>query len=152
MNLKDLAKYFLHGLTFSILFLILGIGWAFILIILVALGFIIGLIIGLVLLFLIVGFLNSVITAWLWFKEVKSGLGDLLLHGLVLFVVLLIVNGISAIALYLVFPGIAATVISFIVNALADGFAARNVARWWEQRDEGKIPKALEAEWKDKSL
>jgi len=133
------------------LFLILGMGWAFILVVLVGLGFIIGLIIGLGLLFLIVGSLNSVITAWLWFK-VKSGLGDLLLHGLVLFIVLLIVNGISAIVLNLVFPGIAATVISFIVAALADGFAAKSVAKWWEQEYEEEIPKAIEAEWKDKDL
>jgi len=133
------------------LFLILGMGWAFIVIVLVGVGFIIGLIIGLGLLFLIVGSLNSVITAWLWFK-VKSGLWDLLLHGLVLFVVLLIVNGISAIVLNLVFPGTAAAVISFIVAALADGFAGKNVARWWEQEYEEGIPKAIEAEWKDKDL
>jgi len=151
MNWKDLAKYFIHGMAFSIFFLILALVWVFILVILVGIGFIIGLIIGLGLLFLIVGFLNSAITAYLWF-EVKSGFWDLLFHGIVLFLILLVVNVIFVTVPTLVFPGIATTVITFIVAAFLDGFVAKKVAGWWRQEYLESIPKAIEAQWQDKNL
>ena len=75
MNGRDAAKYFVHGIAFSSLFLILAVAWTFTLIFLVAIGFFIGLIIGLGLLFLIVGDLNAFITSLLWFK-VKTGFWD----------------------------------------------------------------------------
>ena len=141
MNWKDLAKYFIHGIAFSLLFLLLAIAWIFIFIILVGVGFIIGLIIGLGLLFLIVGFLNSIITVYLWF-DVKMSFLDLLFHGLVLFVVLLIVNGISVTLPSLAFPGIATTVVTFVVSAFLDGFAAKEVAGRWRQEHKKSVPKA----------
>jgi hypothetical protein len=114
MYWKNLVKYFAHGIAFSLLFAILAIAWAFILVILVGFGFIIGLMIGVGLLFLIMGFLNSVITTHLWF-EVKTEFWDLLFHGLVLFLVLLIVNGIFITVSSLVFPGTATTVVTLII-------------------------------------
>jgi len=151
MNWKDLAKYFVHGIAFSILFLILGIVWAFIFALLVFVGFIIGLVIGLGLLFLIVGYLNSVITSFLWF-EVKTSFWDLFLHGVALFIVLLIVNGIFVTVPSLVFPGIATTLITLIIAAVLDGFVGKKVAGLWEQEYREGLPEAVEAEWKDKNL
>lgn len=139
MNWKDLAKYFIHGIAFSLLFLLLVIAWIFVLMILVGLGFIIGLIIGLGLLFLIVGFLNSIITVYLWF-DVKMSFLDLLFHGLVLFVVLLIVNGISVTLPSLAFPGIATTVVTFIIASFLDGFVAKEVAGRWKQEPKESRP------------
>lgn len=114
------------------------------------LGSFIGLIIGLGLLILVIGFVNYVITSWLWFP-VKSGFWDLLLHGFVLLIVLLIVNGIFVLAPSLAFPGIATTVVTFIIGSFIDGFVAKKVAGWWETVPEG-VSNAVEAEWRDKNL
>ncbi len=151
MTLKDLAKYFLHGIAFSVLFLLLGIGWAVILVILVSLGFIIGLLIGLVLLFLIVGYLNSFITSLLWF-EVKRGFWDLLFHGVVLFIILLIVNAIFSLAPNLAVPGMATTVVSFIITSFLYGFVAKKVAGWWESEYREGVPEVAEVEWANRKL
>lgn len=94
------------------------------------LGFIIGLIIGLGFLMLIVGFANAVITTQLWFP-VKAGFWDLVLHGLVLFIALLLVNGIFIIAPSLMFPGIATTVITFVIASFVDGFVGKHIAEFW---------------------
>lgn len=151
MNWKDLAKYFIHGIAFSLLFVLLAIVWVFALVVLVGLGFIIGLIIGLGMLFLIIGFLNSLITFFLWF-EVRTSFWDIFFHGLVLFIVLLIVNGIFITAPSLALPGIATTVITVIIACFLDGFVAKKVAGFWEKEYREGIPKAVEAEWSDRNL
>ena len=62
---KILIKYFVHGIVFSLLFTVLGVAWVFGSLILVMIGSFLGLIIGLVLLILIIGFSNAVVTSWL---------------------------------------------------------------------------------------
>ncbi len=151
MNGRDAAKYFVHGIAFSFLFLILAVAWAFILIFLVAIGFFIGLIIGLGLLFLIVGGLNAFITSLLWFR-VKTGFWDLLLHGVVLFIILLIASVFIQFLPNLIFPGVATAVVTFFIAAFVDGLIAQKVARWWEEEYETDVSKAVEAEWQDKQL
>jgi ABC-type dipeptide/oligopeptide/nickel transport system permease component len=131
MNWKGLLKYFIHGMAFSTLFLVLAIAWIFVLSFLVGVGAIIGFIIGFVLLFLMVGFLNSVVTSYLWFK-VKFGFWDFLFHGFVLFVTLLILNVIITVPT-LVLPGIATTVITYIITTFVEGFVAKKLAGWWQE-------------------
>lgn len=130
--LKIVVKYFVHGIAFSLLFALLVVAWAFGLVMLVVLGSFIGLAIGVAVLILIVGFLNAVITTQLWF-EVKTGFWDLLLHGLVLLIVLVIVNGLLVTAPSLVFPGIPTTIITFIIGTFVNGFVGRKVAEWWSE-------------------
>jgi hypothetical protein len=153
MNRREAARYFVHGLAFSLMFLVLAIVWVFLLIILVGIGFFIGLIIGLGLLFLIIGGLNSFITSLLWF-EVKKGFWDLLLHGVTLFFVLLIVNAIIQFVPNLILPGIATTIVTFLIAAFVDGLVAQKVARFWEYEYEpsSHVSEEAEAEWKDKRL
>ncbi len=151
MNWKNLAKYFTHGITFSMLFLILGIVWVFVFAFLVIAGFIIGLIIGIGVLFLIVGSINSIITDFLWFS-VKTSFWDTLFHGLVLFIILLIVNGIFVTVPSLVFPGIATTLITLVIATFLNGFVGKKVAEWWKQEYRESIPEAIEAEWRNKKL
>lgn len=151
MNGKDAAKYFIHGIAFSFLFLILAVAWTFILVVLVGIGFFIGLIIGLGLLFLILGGLNTFITSMLWFN-VKSGFWDLLVHGVALFFTLLIAGIFTQFLPNLVLPGIATTVVTFLIGAFVDGFIAQRVARWWREEHEEGVSEAVEAEWQDKQL
>lgn len=132
LDLKTISKYFIHGLAFSILFLILGVAWSFALVILVGLGSIIGLIIGLGLLFLIVGFLNSLITDFLWFTVNKSFLSTLF-HGIVLFMLLLIVDSIFVLVPIIVFLNVYVQIITFIVGTFLNGLVGKTVARIWEE-------------------
>jgi hypothetical protein len=151
MNGRDVAKYFIHGIAFSFLFLILALAWAFVLVILVGIGFFIGLIIGLGLLFLILGGLNAFLTSMLWFS-VKSGFWDLLLHGVALFFTLLIAGIFTQFLPNLLLPGIATTIVTFLIAAFVDGFIAQRVARWWREESEEGVSEAVEAEWQDKPL
>ncbi len=131
MNKKDLAKYFIHGIAFSLLFSILYIAWGFGLLILATLGAFIGLIIGLGILFVIMGEINITITSWLWFPVEESSFWDVLKHGFILFIVLLIVDGIFVIVPSMVLPGIATTVVTFIYGSFLNGIVGKKVAEWW---------------------
>jgi len=128
---KNLAKYFVHGIAFSILFTLLAFAWAFVMILLVSLGSIIGLIIGIGLLFLIVGFINTVLGVHLWNIEAETGFWSLFFHGLVLFIIFLIVNLITSVLPNLAFPGTAALVVTFIITSFLDGVIGKNVASWF---------------------
>lgn len=151
LNRRNLAKYFVHGIAFSILFTVLAIAWVFILVVLVALGFIIGLVIGLVVLVLIVGFLNSLITTYLWF-DVKQSFSNLLFHGIVLLLVLVVVNGVVVALPTWLFPGTITTVITFIIASFVDGFVAKKVAGWWREEFPEDVSETVEAKWREKSL
>lgn len=128
---KVFAKYFVHGVAFSLLFLVLFFMFAFLLVFLVAFGAFIGLIIGLGILMLIVGGLNSFLADVIWGIETNTSFWSLLLHGFVLFLILILVNGILVMVPNLVFPGIATTVITFIIGAFAGGFVGKAVATWF---------------------
>lgn len=130
--LKTISKYFIHGLAFSVLFLILSIAMIFVLAILIGFGFIIGLIIGVGLLFLMVGFLNSIITDFLWFTVSKSFL-SILFHGIVLSVTLIVVNIIFIWAPNLVFPNVYVEIITFIIGTFLNGLIGKTVATIWEE-------------------
>jgi len=147
---KILAKYFVHGLAFSLLFTVLTILWIFGLLVLIVLGSWIGLIIGLGILMLIIGGLNTLITTFLWFP-VKMAFWSLLGHGIVLFILLLIVNSIALLLPSIAFPRIETAVVTFILGSLIDGFVCKQVARLWEEECKG-IPEAVEAEWEDRKL
>jgi ABC-type dipeptide/oligopeptide/nickel transport system permease component len=131
LNWKEIVKYFVHGLLFSTLLFVLGIAWTFVLTFLIGFAAMMGLIIGLILLFLMVGFLNSVISSYLWF-EVKFGFWDSLFHGIVLFSALIVLDIVLKIPTS-VFPGIATSIITFIIAAFIEGFVAKKLAGWWQE-------------------
>jgi len=126
------SKYFLHGIAFSILYLALAFVWIFLLVALVIVGFFIGLIIGFVVLFFVLGGLNSFLTDLIWSIPIKTDWKSLLIHGLVLFLLLLITNIPNAILSYL-FPNLGLQIVLFLIYAFVDGFVARNSANWWRK-------------------
>lgn len=147
---KGVLKYFLHGFAFSVLLIILFLAWTFGFVVLVLLGSFIGLIIGLGLLMLVVGFVNCILTSWMWFP-VKSGLWDILFHGIALSAILLIADVILSVP-YFIFPGIATAIITRVVlGSFIYGFIGKKVAGWWRTERE-EIPKALEEELLDRKL
>lgn len=129
---SKLVRYFLHGIAFSILFLLLGIVWIFIFVILVGVGFIIGFVIGFIVLFLFMGGLNTLLTDFIWATTVESGWKTLLIHGLGLFFILLIV-GIPSYLLTRSSPSLATSIAVFVIYSFVDGFIAKNVAFLWEE-------------------
>jgi len=148
----DLAKYFVHGIAFSFLFLVLTFVLLFILVFLVALGSFIGLIIGFGILMLTVGGLNYFLTEAIWGVETKTSFWSLLLHGFALFLILLLVNGILVMVPNIVFPSIATTIVTFIVGSFASGFVGKKVAELFEEEFPEKISEATKAKWADAKL
>lgn len=131
---NDLGKYFSHGIAFTLLFFISSAAWSLLLTALAGFGLVAGLAIGSALLFLIIGFLNSVITTYLWF-DVKNGFSSLLAHGAVMFLALVAVDGVLISVPALAFPGFATTIVTFFVGALANGLVAKRIASYWKQND-----------------
>lgn len=131
MQWKIFGKYFLHGILFSVLFLLLGIAWIFMMILLVSLGAIIGFIIGIGLLFLIVGFINMVLGVHLWNIEAETGFWNIFFHGLVLFILLLIANLITSTLPNYAFPGTATLVVTFIISTFLNGVIGKKVSSWF---------------------
>jgi len=128
-------KYFFHGISFSILLLLLGFLWAFILGILVVLGYLIGLIIGFVLLLIFVGGINSFLSDFFWDISTSTDWKSLLGHGFILFIALFIVD-IPAVLVNLYVPSLVTSIAVFIIYAFISGFIARKVAAYWEQYHE----------------
>lgn len=140
MESADALKYFVHGVLFSLLYLVLGFFWIFILVLLVSVGFLIGFIVGFIVLFLIMGGINVFLESALWDVSVKGNLVSLLVHGFTLFVVLIIVS-IPTLLLRtytaeLTAVGLVISAVLFVVYAFVDGFLAKNIGELWEEEFE----------------
>jgi hypothetical protein len=134
------AKYFLHGMLYSVISLGLSFVWAFVGVVLVFVGLWIGLIIALVLLMLVVGWINVFLMFFLWDISVKADLSSLFIHGSLLTVAFLLVS-IPAFIVNMLIPGIVTTTVSFIVYCFIDGVIAQSVGNVWEEGNED--------EWED---
>ncbi len=127
MTLVDVKNYFLHGLVFSSLMMVIVIGWAFILAFLMAIGSIIGLILGFVFLVFLVGWLNVKLTKFFWHFDAGSERTELLFHGFVLLMALLLV-GIPRLLVSQLLPDSITSIVLFIVYCFVDGYLAKNLA------------------------
>jgi hypothetical protein len=142
-----MAKYFVHGILFLLIYFAMIFLWAFFLAALIMIGLFLGLILGFVALFFLIGGLNSFLTNIIWSIRVKTKLVSLLSHGLVLFIVLLLVN-IPHIFITLVMPNPIVSLAVMAFYAFVDGFVAKYVAVWWKREPEeggmmGTTPRAF---------
>ncbi len=128
---KEVVRYFVHGLAFAVLFLIVGVAWAFLLLFLVVCGLWIGLAIGLVLFFALMGYVNALLTWFLWFP-VRMGFVSVLGHGLLLFLAFLPLNLLVLGVHQLVTPDLLVSLAIFLVTAPVFGYLAKLVAAVWE--------------------
>ena len=129
-----LIRYFLHGIAFSGLFLLLGLVWVVIFAVLVVIGFFIGFIIGLIVLFFIIGGINAFLTDLMWSISVRTDWKGLLSHGFVLFLVLVIVE-IPAYLLEIIAPSSVTSTVLFFIYAFIDGYIGKNVAKTWKSEE-----------------
>lgn len=132
---SSLARYFLHGIAFSALLIALGIAWILILAVLVTTGAIIGLILGVIVLFFIIGGINTFLTDAIWNVTMRQDWKGILTHGFVLFIVL-ILAGIPSFAINLAFPNWTTQAVLFIPYCFIDGYVAKTVASNWESEDQ----------------
>ena len=128
----QVLRYFGQGFLFSLMFIFLAIVWALLLVVLVMIGFIIGLIIGFLILIFLIGALNAGLTSWIWHTPVKMDWKSLLVHGLILFIALIIAH-IPALIVNVAVPSLATTLVLFLVYCFIDGFIARKVAGYYEE-------------------
>lgn len=126
----DLCK---HGLGLSILMFVLVIGWALILMILLALGSILGLLIGLGVLALALGYINAFLAEAVWEMSTDEALTSKLFHGGLLFLILLIVN-LPWVAIEYYSSHWLITVVLFIIYVPIHGYVGKRVAEVFETR------------------
>jgi signal transduction histidine kinase len=121
-----LLRYFIHGVAFSTLFLVLAIIWIFVFF-LVIIGSFLGILIGIVVLFFFIGGLNTFLTRWIWSADIRSDLLSLFIHGVGLFVALLI----ASLPMFFLIGtpySLALLIVLFLPYAIIDGFIAKNIA------------------------
>jgi hypothetical protein len=121
----------LHGLVFSVIMTIMTIAWAFLFAFLVVIGFIIGLIVGFVVLIFVFGWVNTFVAEFIWDFDLESDWKTLGIHGLELFLILLVV-GIPSLIASALFPSILTAVVMFIVYIPIDGYVAHAIARQFD--------------------
>jgi len=131
VQLRILAKYFAHGMLFSLLSVVLFLPFVAMMLILVMFGSIIGLLIGLILFFLIVGYINSGLGSLFWEIERGEGFLRTIGHGLVLEIIFLLVALVTYYLPTLFFPGLVTQVAAFIITAPIDGAIGKQVASWF---------------------
>jgi hypothetical protein len=141
-----LARCFLHGIAFSILFLLLGLVWIIILLILVMVGDLIGLIIGFTALLFFTAGLNTLLTDFIWSTTIEFGWKALLIHGLGLFFALFFVDLPRYIFLPRSGPSLALLIGAFVIYSFIDGFIAQNVASVWEERSGYSVSERAEGQ------
>ena len=144
-----LAKYFLHGLVFSILASVFGIVWTVLAVGLFVIGSFLGIVIALVLLAVFYGFANSVATRLIWFpvrKGIKIYLGQGLLLGIILGIIEIIPLVLAAPTLVTLPTSqyIAAIVALNAPFAFVDGVVGKAVGGMW--RESGVRAKILAGE------
>jgi Ca2+/Na+ antiporter len=135
--LTRLGKYFLHGILFSIAYLIL----TFLMVPVVAglmvvgsvagsIGILIGLILGLAILIFALAFVNAALTELVWSIPMKANPTSLLGHGIILFLGLLIAN-LPAIVVNVIMPDVFITIVVFVAYCFIDGYLAMSIATGW---------------------
>ena len=130
---KMVAKYFVHGAVYSLLMLVLVVVWAFLMIIMVVFGSIIGLVASFAILFIMVGWLNAQISQYIWKIEVKQKWLSLLGHGLLLFIGIAIAGIPSMIISGMMWSAdlytyVTFTIVNFLIYSLVDGYICKRVA------------------------
>jgi hypothetical protein len=124
-------KYILHGVAFTVINGVIAVGWAILLAFLLIMGSFIGLIIGLFVLVLAIGYINTIITEYLWGVNMEEGWKVFLTHGIFLFIVLLVASIPQLVANYVV-PGLLTSLVTMAIYIPLNGYLARGVSSSYE--------------------
>lgn len=155
---RRLAKYFLHGFGLFLLLLVLFYAWAFVSSALAQyfqfteglsrLGGFLGLTVLLVVLSLVLGRVNSLLTLRFWFP-VTTSFWDVMLQGVALLVPLYVLALALLYLLEFAFGVVQGFLVGFIPLSLGIGFICKKVAETWRRDIVQKTSKdGLRALWK----
>jgi len=138
---ETVAKYFVHGATYSLLIMVLVVVWAFVAVIMLilgatmgVLGFFAGFVASFAILFIALGWLNAQISQYIWKIQVKQKWPSLLGHGFLLFIVIAIA-GIPTMIIGAmmwsadIFTYVMFTIVNFLIYSLVDGYICKRVAK-----------------------
>lgn len=132
---RALAKYFCHGLGFSLLVFFLtyesmvfnsGAETLPLIPVLLIMG-----LVGVALLVIMMGIVNTALTTRLWF-QVETSFWSMMLHGIALIVPLWIVS-VPFFLVYFTFPSVATILAVTVFQAFVDGFVCKRVAETWRK-------------------
>ena len=113
----------------------MGIAWAFLIAALLLVGYMIGLVIGILVLLFIIGWLNAGLAGMIWNVSIRTDWKSLLAHGFALLLALLVAH-VPTIIVNSAVPGLAGTVVMFVVNCFIDGFVAKGITGYWREEYE----------------
>jgi hypothetical protein len=128
---RIVLKYFVHGLFFDLLITLLLIGFLFVGAGLELVGGLIGLIVSIAAMMVLFGVVDNLINRAVWGDSMNWSILALLIHGLGLFVALLIVTCVIDLLPLLFFPGLTTTIVLFIPTCILDGRICRSIAERW---------------------
>jgi ribosomal protein L37AE/L43A len=130
---KKTVKFFVHGIAFSGLFFALEIVWALTGVFLILIGSLIGLIIGILLLFIIVGVANSIVSRFVWGFSMKDSATNIFFHGLILFIILLVVDLVLMVPVWIFVGNSIVIAAKFVVSCFFYGLIGKKVAEMWRE-------------------
>jgi hypothetical protein len=128
---KIMLKYFAHGFFFDLFITLEITGLLSLGALLVLLGGLVGFIATVAAMMVLFGVANSLINRAIWEDEMDWSIPALLIHGLGLFVALLIVNSVIDLLPLLFFPGLTTAIVLFIPTCILDGRICRSIAQRW---------------------
>lgn len=140
---KTIVKIFLHGLSFWLLSVSLLLGWFILTLALASIGYILGLMVGFSLLFLIIGYGNSMISRHLWSTSSNPSLTSHFFHGLLLLAFVAGVNFVLLVSLDALRGALSAWLLTFVVGVFLSGLICRELASWFK-KSEAKPVNGLE--------
>lgn len=131
---KTQAKYFVHGFLWWLVNIVGLFVFSLVLVFLISIGYIIGLIIGFAIMLLFIGFVNSLLSQFLWFPMKDPTFLGALGHGLLLGIALLIVGGLTVVLpVYISGNNIYVILGTFTWGCYIDGYMAKRVAEVWRE-------------------
>jgi hypothetical protein len=128
---KKIGRYFLHGVSFAVISLLLFFGWVIVGIALILFGSIIGLILAFILLIFMVGAINTFVSSHVWGFSMKTSLGSIFLHGLVLSLIFMVVSLSTVFPAYLLIHNLLYVVLLDVGLCFVNGFIGEKVAQHW---------------------
>jgi transcription elongation factor Elf1 len=128
-----IAKYFLHGVAYSLLVIGLTFLSILLLVALVVIGSILGLLLGFLIMIMAVGYVNSFLSGYFWNIQTPTKWSNLLVHGLVLMIALGLANIPFLILEYLIGTltpvfFLVALLLLFVIHSIINGYIGKAVA------------------------
>jgi hypothetical protein len=130
---RKIGKYFLHGLVYSLLSIVLSFMWSVVAVFLVLTGFLIGIAIALFLLVLIAGAVNTFVSQLIWKFSMNDSIVGIFTHGAVLGIIFILIGLVTIIPIILIIGNPFYMILLEIAMCFVRGFIGEKVAEHWRE-------------------